>query len=72
MAGQPQETLLKDWAADVFTAREADGQAEGRPLPDLRPWVSGSWAPYVSLAGSETSASFQVTSRALWMLPSAP
>ena len=57
MAGQPQETLLKDWAADVFTATEADGQAEGHPLPGSRPWVSESWAPHVSLAGSETSAS---------------
>ena len=58
MAGQPQETLLKDWAADVFTATEADGQAEGHPLPGSRPWVSESWAPHVSLAGSETGASY--------------
>jgi monoamine oxidase len=56
MAGQPQATLFKDWTADAFTATEADARAEGHPVPDPRPWVSGSWAPYVSLAGSETSA----------------
>ena len=56
MAGQPQATLFKDWTADAFTATEADAQAEGHPVPDPRPWISGSWAPYVSLAGSETSA----------------
>ncbi|MCX7329826.1 MAG: FAD-dependent oxidoreductase [Hyphomicrobiales bacterium] len=56
LAGQPQATLFKDWTADAFTATEADMQAEGHPLPDPRPWISGSWAPYVSLAGSETSA----------------
>lgn len=55
-AGQPQATLFKDWTADAFTATEADMQAEGHPVPDPRPWISGSWAPYVSLAGSETSA----------------
>ena len=55
-AGQPQATLFKDWTADAFTATEADMQAEGHPLPGPRPRVSGSWAPYVSLAGSETSA----------------
>ncbi len=55
-AGQRQATLFKDWTADAFTATEADAQAEGHPLPDPRPWVSGSWAPYVCLAGSETSA----------------
>lgn len=56
MAGQPQATLFKDWTADAFTATELDARAEGHPVPDPRPWVSGSWAPYVSLAGSETSA----------------
>jgi len=56
MAGKPQATLFKDWAADAFTATDADARAEGHPLPDPRPWISGSWAPYVSLAGSETSA----------------
>jgi monoamine oxidase len=55
MAGQPQATLFKDWTADAFTATEADAQAEGHPLPDPRPWIGGDWAPYVSLAGSETS-----------------
>ena len=55
-AGHPQATLFKDWTADAFTATEADEQAEGHPVPDPKPWISGSWAPYVSLAGSETSA----------------
>ena len=55
IAGQPQATLFKDWTADAFTATEADAQAEGHPLPDPKPWISGSWAPYVLLAGSETS-----------------
>jgi monoamine oxidase len=54
-AGQSQATLFKDWAADAFTATEADAQAEGHPVPDTRPWISGSWAPCLSLAGSETS-----------------
>lgn len=55
-AGQPRATLFKDWTADAFTATEADEQAGGHPVPGLEPWVSGVWAPYISLAGSETSA----------------
>lgn len=55
-AGQPQATFFKDWTSDGFTAAEADAQAEGHPVPDPRPCISVSWAPYVSLAGSETSA----------------
>jgi len=58
MAGRPQATLFKDWTADALTATEADARAEGHPLPDPRPWISGSWAPYVSLAGSETSFTY--------------
>ena len=58
MAGQPQATLFKDWAADPLTATEADARAEGHPLPDPRPWISGRWAPYLSLAGSETSFTY--------------
>lgn len=57
MAGQPRATLFKDWTADPFTATELDMQAEGHPLPDARPWMTGDWARHVSLAGSETSAS---------------
>lgn len=56
MAGQPLATIFKDWTPDVFTATAADVQAEGHPLPDPGQWISGNWAPYVSLAGSETSA----------------
>jgi monoamine oxidase len=58
MAGQPRATLFKDWTADAFTATEQDARAEGHPLPDSRPWIAGSWAPYVSLAGSETSFTY--------------
>jgi len=56
MAGQPQATLFKDWAADAFTATDADAQAEGHTLPAPRPWISGEWARWMSVAGSETSA----------------
>lgn len=55
-AGQPRGTLFKDWAADPFTATVADAQADGHPVPDRRPWISGRWADCLSLAGSETSA----------------
>ena len=55
-AGQPRATLFKDWSEDPFTSTEADQQAEGHPIPDASPWISGNWARYVSLAGSETSA----------------
>jgi len=58
MAGQPQATLFKDWAADSLTATEADAQAADHPLPDPRSWISGNWARYVSLAGSETSFTY--------------
>ena len=55
-AGQPRATLFKDWTADALTATEADEQAGGHPVPDPEPWISGSWASCISLAGSETSA----------------
>ena len=56
MAGTPQATLFKDWTADELTATQADAQAEGHPLPQPGPWISGGWADRMSLAGSETSA----------------
>jgi monoamine oxidase len=56
MAGTPQATLFKDWTADELTATQADTQAEGHPLPQPGPWISGGWADRMSLAGSETSA----------------
>lgn len=55
-AGRPRATLFKDWAADAFTATEADALAEGHPVPYPGPWIEGTWARHVSLAGSETSA----------------
>lgn len=57
MAARPQATLFKDWTADPFTSTKADEQAEGHPVPEPGPWISGKWASYVSLAGSETSSS---------------
>jgi monoamine oxidase len=55
-AGQPRATLFKDWTADALTSTEADEQADGHPVPDPRPWITGNWASYISLASSETSA----------------
>lgn len=56
MAARPRATLFKDWAADPLTATGADRQADGHPVADDRPWVSGAWAKRMSLAGSETSS----------------
>lgn len=55
-AGLPRATLFKDWAEDALTATSADMVAEGHPVPDGRPWITGKWAEKVSLAGSETSS----------------
>lgn len=55
-AGQPRATLFKDWTADALTATEADEQVGGHPVPGPEPWISGSWASCIALAGSETSA----------------
>ena len=54
-AAQPRATLYKDWTADSFTSTDADEIAEGHPVPESRSWISGDWARYLSLAGSETS-----------------
>ena len=54
-AARPRATLIKDWAADLLTATDADQSPEGHPVPGHRPWVSGAWAQRMSLAGSETS-----------------
>jgi monoamine oxidase len=55
-AGRPRATLFKDWAEDALTATSADMVAEGHPVPDGRPWITGAWAERMSLAGSETSS----------------
>jgi monoamine oxidase len=54
---QPTATLLKDWAADPFTATAADRIATGHPVPDPAPWVTGPWQEVLTLGGSETSPS---------------
>lgn len=56
-ANTPRATLLKDWAADPWTATAADGSASGHLAPDPAPWVTGPWKERLALAGSETSAS---------------
>lgn len=54
-AATPRASLFKDWTDDPLTATADDRQAGGHPSPDLRPWVNGKWASYISLVGSETS-----------------
>jgi len=54
-AENPLATLVKDWAADPFTATSEDLNAGGHIMPTSVPWVSGVWADRLTLAGSETS-----------------
>ncbi len=54
-ARTPRATLLKDWAADPFTATAADRGFGGSIVPDGRPWVTGAWRNRLALAGSEVS-----------------
>lgn len=54
-AQEAQATLIKDWAADPLTATEADRFAGGYIQSSDTPWISGIWARYLVLAGSETS-----------------
>lgn len=56
-AGAPRATLLKDWAADEYTATADDSTPSGHPVPDGAPWVTGAWSERLTLAGSETSLS---------------
>lgn len=56
-AGSPSSTLFKDWAADPWTATEADQQATEHPTPSHAPWVTGPWRERLALGGSETSTS---------------
>ena len=56
-AKSPRATLIKDWAADALTATPADRSAGGHPEARNGDWVTGSWAGYLSLSGSETSPS---------------
>lgn len=55
-AARPLATLLKDWAADPYTATAADAAAAAHPVPSRLPWVTGAWAARLAFAGSEASA----------------
>lgn len=54
-AAHPRATLLKDWAADAYTATPADASAYGHPTPNRVEWVTTQWSERLFLAGSETS-----------------
>lgn len=56
-AAAPRATLLKDWAADEFTATPLDQAPGGHPMVNAAPWVTGPWAHRLVMAGSETSES---------------
>lgn len=56
-AASPRATLLKDWAADPFTATDGDRVPGGHPVAHPAPWVTGPWASRLVLGGSETSPS---------------
>jgi monoamine oxidase len=56
-AGNPHETLVKDWATDPYTATAEDRIPSGHPTPSDAAWVTGPWQNRLSLAGSETSDS---------------
>jgi len=55
-ARHPRATLLKDWAADPYTATGEDRVPRSHPLPSAESWMTGAWRERLSLAGSETSA----------------
>jgi monoamine oxidase len=51
----PHAALLKDWAADSYTATAEDRVASGHPRASQELWVTGDWQDRLSLGGSETS-----------------
>ncbi|MBN8954218.1 MULTISPECIES: FAD-dependent oxidoreductase [unclassified Rhizobium] len=51
----PRATILKDWAADPFTATIADRTGGDHPVPGNPHWVTGTWEGRLIMAGSETS-----------------
>jgi monoamine oxidase len=53
----PRATLLKDWAADPFTATNDDRTGGDHPTPGSPHWVTGAWEGRLVMAGSETSPS---------------
>lgn len=54
-ARHPRATLLKDWAADSYTATDEDRVASGHPIASDDLWVTGAWQDRLSLGGSEMS-----------------
>jgi monoamine oxidase len=56
-ARKPRATLLKDWAADPYTATAEDRVASGHPRTSDKWRVTGAWQDCLSLGGSETSES---------------
>ena len=56
-AQSPQATVFKDWAADPFTATDADQTGGAHPVSGSPQWVAGPWEDRLLLAGSETSPS---------------
>jgi monoamine oxidase len=52
----PRATLLKDWAADLFTATADDRTGGDHPTPGSPLWVTGEWDGRLVMAGSETSS----------------
>lgn len=53
----PRATLLKDWAADTFTATADDRTGGDHPTPGSPRWVTSEWGGRLIMAGSETSPS---------------
>lgn len=54
---KPRATILKDWAADPFTATAIDQIGADHPIPGTPRWVTGPWEERLVMAGSETSPS---------------
>lgn len=56
-AAAPVATLVKDWALDPLTATAADSAPSGHPVAAGGDWVTGDWAGFLHMAGSEASPS---------------
>jgi monoamine oxidase len=53
---QPTKTILKDWAAEPFTATSDDRTSTAHPEASSLSWVLPPWQERLVLAGSETSS----------------
>jgi monoamine oxidase len=54
-ARHPRRTLIKDWAADPWTATAGDRSTEPHPTAEAALWVTHPWHDRLQLASSETS-----------------